>query len=93
MSTYVISNFIHSMWTLACYLAEDTESVRYLGFWSTRKGDMSKTKEKVFEVAREAKELIRLHPFTFTRVCNRGVPLLHTRVCNRGVPKQRGRTV
>ena len=25
---------------------------------------MSKTKEKVFEVAREAKELIRLHPFT-----------------------------
>ena len=44
--------------------ADDKESVRYLGFWSTRKGDMSKPKEKVFEAAREAKGLIRLHPLT-----------------------------
>ena len=44
--------------------ADDKESFKYLGFWSTRKGHMSKTKEKVFEAAREAKELIRLHPLT-----------------------------
>ena len=44
--------------------ADDTESVRYLGSWSTKKGDMSKTKEKVFEAAREVKELIRLRPLT-----------------------------
>jgi hypothetical protein len=42
--------------------ADDKESDGYLGFWSTRKGYMSKTKEKVFEAAREAKELISLHP-------------------------------
>ena len=44
--------------------ADDKEAIRNLGFWSTRKGDMSKTKEKVFESAKLSRELIRLHPIT-----------------------------
>ena len=37
--------------------ADDKESVRYLGFWSTRKGDMSKTKEKVGMMRSSCKSL------------------------------------
>ena len=42
--------------------ADNEKVIKYLGSWSTKKGDLSKTKEKVFsDAAKDAKELMWIH--------------------------------
>jgi hypothetical protein len=41
-----------------------TESCRYLGFWGTANGDMTVTKERVKEKARDARDMLKHHPLT-----------------------------
>ena len=43
---------------------KETESCRYLGFWGTANGDMTVTKEKVKEKARNARDMLKHHPLT-----------------------------
>jgi hypothetical protein len=43
---------------------KETESCRYLGFWGTANGDMTMTKEKVKEKARDARDMLKHHPLT-----------------------------
>ena len=39
---------------------KETESCRYLGFWGTANGDMTVTKEKVKEKARNARDMLKV---------------------------------
>ena len=43
---------------------KETESCGYLGFWGMANGDITVTKEKVKEKARNARDMLKHHPLT-----------------------------
>ena len=41
-----------------------TAACRYLGLWGTANGDMTETKERIFQKTREALDMLEHHPLT-----------------------------